>query len=184
MQKKKMNKKQTLLVTLFSIGIIFVISGLELNTIRAPMTNEEIGQYKKELSKSKWCQTPNCPSPPFFAKLPYQGIGQTSYYIGTVSLVFGSIISIRNNISISRQFSSYWIFFVGTIMTSVILAVLPIRIPQIQTEPFCIDPLCPIGGLYFTTDPSLIFPLLYSGIAMAIAGGVIYLVKSGKYSKM
>src|SRR6267143_4337644 len=118
--KKQLNKKQTLLVILFSIGIVFVILGLELKKIWVPMTNEEIDQYKKEMSESKWCQAPNCPSPPFFAKSPYEGIGQTLYYIGTASLVFGAITSIRNKISISRQFVSHWIFFIGTIMASVI----------------------------------------------------------------
>ena len=182
--KKQLNKKQTLLVILFSIGIVFVILGLELKNIRIPMTNEEIDQYKKEMSESKWCQAPNCPSPPFFAKSPYEGIGQTLYYIGTASLVFGAITAIRNEISISRQFVSHWIFFVGTIMTSVILAVSPIRIPQLQSEPFCIDPLCPIGGLYFTTDPSFVDPLLYTGIAITIAGGVMCLAKSGSHYKI
>jgi len=177
--KKQLNKKQTLLVILFSIGIIFVILGLELKNIWIPMTNGEIDQYRKQMSESKWCQAPDCPSPPFFAKSPYEGVGQTLYYIGTASLVFGAITSIRNKISISRQFVSHWIFFVGTIMTSVMLAVSPIRIPQIKSEPFCIDPLCPIGGLYFTVDPSFFDPLLYTGIAIAIAGGVIYLAKSG-----
>jgi hypothetical protein len=172
------NKKHTLRVTLFSIGIIFVISGLEINAIEVPMNQEEISHYKKEMSK--WCKEPKCPSPPFFSKSPYQGIGQTLYYIGTASLVFGSIVSIRPRISISRKFVSHWMFFVGSMMASVILAVMPIRVPQIQSEPFCIDPLCPIGGLYFTTDPSFVFPPLYTGIAIAIAGGVIYLAKSGQ----
>jgi hypothetical protein len=174
-----MNKNQILLIILFSMGIVFVVSGLKLNDVRVLMTSQEIQQYQKELSESKFCHGVNCPSPPFFAKAPYEGIGQTLYYIGTASLVFGAITSIRNKISISRQFLSHWIFFVGTIMASAILVVLPIRIPQIQSEPFCIDPLCPIGGLYFTIDPSFVYPLLYSGIVIAIAGGVIYLAKAG-----
>ncbi|MEO9277758.1 MAG: hypothetical protein ABI340_08305 [Nitrososphaera sp.] len=60
------------------------------------------------------------------------------------------------------------------------ITVIPIRIPQLKSEPFCIDPLCPVVGLYFTTDPTLVFPLLDLGIAIAIMGGIIYLIKAGK----
>jgi hypothetical protein len=175
-----LNKKQLLLVILFGIGIVFVVSGLKLNTISVPMTGAEIQQYQKELSESKFCHGLNCPSPPAYTKVPYQGIGQVLYYTGTASLVSGSIISIRNRISISRQFVSQWIFFIGSIMVSALLAVMPIRIPQLQSEPFCIDPLCPVGGLYFTTDPALVFPLMDLGIAIAIIGGIIYLIKACK----
>ncbi|MDE1764531.1 MAG: hypothetical protein KGH88_09885, partial [Thaumarchaeota archaeon] len=149
-------------------------------TISILMTREEIHQVQKELSESKFCHGLNCPSPPFYAKRPYQGVGQTLYYTGTASLVFGSIISIRNRNSISKQFVPQWIFFIGNIMTSILLLIMPIRIPQLQSEPFCIDPLCPIGGLYFTTDPALVFPLLDLGIAITIMGGIIYLIKAGK----
>lgn len=173
-----MNKNQILLVILFSMGIVFVVSGLKLNDVRVLMTSQEIQQYQKELSESKFCHGVNCPSPPFYAKLPYIGIGQTLYYVGTASLFSGSIFSIRNRTSILRQFVSQWIFFIGCIMTSALLVVMPIRIPQLQSEPFCIDPLCPVGGLYYTIDPAIFFPLLYLGIAIAIVGGIIYLIKA------
>lgn len=142
------------------------------------MTSQEIQQYLKELSESKFCHGIDCPSPPFYAKLPYIKIGYTLYYIGTASLFSGSIFSIRNRISISRQFMSHWIFFIGSIMTTTLLVIMPIRIPQLQSEPFCIDPLCPVGGLYYTIDPNIFFPLLYLGILIAIVGGIIYLVKA------
>lgn len=160
------------------MGIVFVVSGLKLNDIRVPMTSQEIQQYQKELLESKFCQRLDCPSPPFFAKLSYSGIGQTLYYTGTVSLFSGSILAIRDRLSISRQFVSQWMFFIGCIMTSALLVVMPIRIPQLQSEPFCIDPLCPVGGLYYTIDPTIFFPLLYLGIVIAIVGGIIYLIKA------
>lgn len=168
------------LISLFSAGIIFVVFGLMLNSIRAPMTSAEIEQYHKELLKSKFCHDMTCPSPPFYQKSPYIGIGQALYYTGTSSLVSGSIISIRNRMSISRQFIPQWIFFIGSIMTSALLFVMPIRIPQLQSEPFCIDPLCPIGGLYFTVDPTIFDPMLYLGIAILISGGIVYLIKMGR----
>lgn len=145
------------------------------------MTSEEIEQYHKEMSESKFCHGLTCPSPPFLVKLPYRGIGQVLYYTGVSSLVSGSIISIRNRMSISRQFVPQWIFFIGSIMTLIVLLVMPIRIPQLQSEPFCIDPLCPVGGFYFTADPAIVYPLLHLGIAIAISGGVTYLIK-GKNS--
>ncbi|MGI0060930.1 MAG: hypothetical protein ACREBI_07875 [Nitrosotalea sp.] len=175
-----MNKTQILLVILFSIGIIFVVSGLKLNSISVSMTGAEIEQYHKELSESKFCHGTTCPSPPYYAKLPYRGIGQTLYYTGTASLAFGAIGSIRNKISISRQYVPQWVFFIGSIMTSILLFVMPIRIPQLQSEPFCVDPLCPVGGLYFTVDPAIFDPLLFLGIAVTISGGIIYLIKYGK----
>ena len=162
---------------LFSVGIILVVLGLELNSIRVPMTSEEIEQYHKEMSESKFCHGVTCPSPPFYAKPPYIGIGHVLYYTGTSSLVSGAVLSIRNRMSISRQFIPQWIFFIGCIMTSVLLFVMPVRIPQLQSEPFCIDPLCPVGGLYFTIDPTIFDPLLYFGIAIVISGGVTYLIK-------
>jgi hypothetical protein len=173
-----MNKNQILLITSFFMGIIFVVLGLNLNSISMPMTSSEIEQYHKELSESKFCHVVSCPSPPFYAKRPHLEIGQILYYIGASSLIFGSIISIRKRTSISRQSIPQWIFFIGSIMTSVLFVVMPIRIPQLPSEPFCIDPLCPIGGLYFTTDPAITYPLLYFGIIIAIIGGITYLVKS------
>lgn len=175
-----MNKNQILLVILFSVGIIFVVLGLMFNSIRVLMTSSEIEQYHKELTESKFCHGVTCPSPPFYAKLPYVGIGQALYYTGTVSLVSGAIISIRNRVSISRQFVPQWIFFIGSIMTSSLLFAMPVRIPQLQSEPFCIDPLCPIGGFYYTVDPAIFFPLLYLGIIIAITGGIIYLIKMNR----
>ena len=142
------------------------------------MTDSEIQQYHKDMLESKFCHGLDCPSPPFYVKLPYNGIGQTLYYIGTASLFSGSIISIRNRISISRQFVSNWIFFIGSIMVSSLLLAIPIRIPQLKSEPFCIDPLCPVGGLYATTDPAIVYPLLYFGIVIAIVGGIIYFIKN------
>ena len=165
---------------LFGIGIVFVVLGLKLNTISVLMTGVEIQQYQKELSESKFCHGVTCPSPPFYAKLPYVGIGQALYYTGTVSLVSGAIISIINRVSISRQFVPQWIFFIGSMMTSSLLFAMPVRIPQLQSEPFCIDPLCPIGGFYYTVDPAIFFPLLYLGIIIAIAGGIIYLIKMSR----
>jgi len=173
-----MNRHQILLVILFSVGIVLVVFGLKLNDIWVPMTSLEIQQYQKELSESKFCHGLDCPSPPFFAKLPYNGIGQTLYYTGTVSLFAGSIISIRNKLSISRQFVSSWIFFIGSVMVSALLMAMPVRIPQLKSEPFCIDPLCPVGGLYFTTDPTIVTPLLYLGIAITIVGGNVYMIKN------
>lgn len=173
-----MNRYQILLVILFSVGIVLVVLGLKLNDIRVPMTSLEIQQYQKELSESKFCHGLDCPSPPFFAKLPYNGIGQALYYVGAASLFSGSIISIRNRLSISRQFVSNWIFFIGSIMVSALLVAMPIRIPQLKSEPFCIDPLCPVGGPYFTTDPAIVYPLLYFGIVIAIVGGIIYMIKN------
>ncbi|MDE1838663.1 MAG: hypothetical protein KGH87_01965 [Thaumarchaeota archaeon] len=172
-----MNKNQILLVILFSVGIIFIVFGLTLNSIRMLMTSAEIEQYHKELSESKFCHGVSCPSPPFYQKAPYIGIGQALYYTGTTSLLAGTIISIRNRMSISRQFIPEWIFFIGSIMTSSLLFAMPVRIPQLQSEPFCIDPLCPIGGFYYTVDPTIFFPLLYLGIIITIAGGIIYLIK-------
>ena len=144
------------------------------------MTGAEIEQYHKELSESKFCHGVTCPSPPFYQKAPYIGIGQVLYYTGTASLVAGAIISIRNRMSISRQFIPEWIFFIGSIMTSSLLFAMPVRIPQLQSEPFCIDPLCPIGGFYYTVDPAIFFSLLYLGIIITIAGGIIYLIKLGR----
>lgn len=168
------------LISLFSAGIIFVVFGLMLNSIMTPMTSAEIEQYHKELLKSKFCHDITCPSPPFYQKSPYIGIGQALYYAGTASLFSGAIISIRNRRSVSRQFMPQWVFFIGSIMTSALLFVMPIRIPQLQSEPFCIDPLCPIGGFYYTVDPSIFFPLLYLGITIAVAGGIVYLIKMGR----
>lgn len=175
-----MNKTQISLAILFTIGIIFVVSGLNLNTISIPMTSAEIQQYHKELSESKFCHGTDCPSPPFLAKRPYLGIGYALYYTGAASLVFGSIVSIRNKMSISRQFVPQWIFFIGSIIVSAVLIVMPIRIPTIPSEPFCIDPICPVGAPYFTTDPAIVDPLLFLGITIAIIGGIIYLIKPGK----
>ncbi len=165
---------------LFSVGIILVVSGLKLNSITIPMTSEEIVQYHKEMSESKFCHGITCPSPPFLAKSPYRGIGQVLYYLGTSSLVSGSIISIRNRISISRQFVPQWIFFIGSIMTTTVLLIMPIHTSQLLVS-FCIDPLCPpVGGPYFTTDPAIVEPLLYFGIIISIAGGITYLIKMSK----
>lgn len=169
-----------MLLVLFSVGIVLVVSGLKLDSIRVPMTSAEVEQYHKEMSESKFCHGATCPSPPFYAKLPYRGIGQVLYFTGTSSLASGSIISIRNRASISRRFIPHWVFFIGSIMVSMVFFIMPIRIPQLQSEPFCIDPLCPIGAPYFTTDPAIVDPLLYLGIAIAITGGIMYLIKASK----
>jgi len=173
-----MNSHQILLVILYSIGIILVVLGLKLNDIKVPMISPEIQQYQKELSESKFCHGLDCPTPPLYVTLPYNGIGQVLYYTGTASLFSGSIISIRNRLSVSRQFVSNWIFFIGSVMVSTLLVAMPIRIPQLKSEPFCIDPLCPVGGLYFTTDPAIVYPLLYLGIVITIVGGIVYMIKN------
>lgn len=175
-----MNKKQVLLIILFTIGIVFVILGIELKDIRVPLTEDERIDLGKKILQSKFCPTINsCPIGPFPSKSPYMGIGQLLHYAGIACLVTGAILSIKSRVTASRRFLSYWIFFAGIIMTSAVLAVLPVLIPQMQSEPFCIEPLCPIGP-YWTTDPAIAHPLLFSGIAVSIAGCIIYLRKSGK----
>lgn len=167
------------MLVFFCTGIILIPLGLGLDQIRIPLTREEISDIMKDPKKTEWCKDTTiseCPLGPFPSKLPYEGIGQTIYYIGTASLVLGSIISIQKNAYISRRFVPNWIFFVGTIMTSILLAVLPIRIPTISSEPFCIDPLCPLGP-YFTVDPSIFEPLLYLGIMIAIIGAITCFIK-------
>ncbi len=174
-----MNKKQSLLILFFAIGIVCVIAGLDLKNIWLPMTKEDLDELRKEILQSKYCQPANdCPIGPFPSKAPYMGIGQSLYYIGVASLISGAITIIKNGISITKRFLPHWICFVGVIMTAIVLGVTPILIPQLETEPYCIEPLCPVGH-YWTTNLAIAFPLLFAGIAMAAAGGAIYLIKSG-----
>ncbi len=175
-----MNKKQVLLIILFTIGIVFVISGIELKDISIPLTEDERIELGKKILQSKFCPTINsCPMGPFPSKSPYMGIGQLLHYAGIACLISGAILSIRSGVTVSRRFLSHWIFFAGIIMTSAVLVVLPVLIPQMHSEPFCIEPLCPIGP-YWTTDPTFAHPLLFSGIAVSIMGCIIYLTNSNK----
>ena len=174
-----MNKSQKLLVLSFCIGIILIPFGLVLNQISVPLTQDEIENILKDPKKTAWCKNTaimECPLGPLPSKAPYEIIGQSMYFTGVASLMLGIVTLSKNHISINRKFLSHWIFFCGTIISVIILAIMPIRIPIDESQSFCIDPLC-TPGLYHTQDPEIIFPILIGGIVTASAAVILNTIK-------
>ena len=178
-----MNKSQTLLLLSFFVGIILIPFGLVLNQISIPLTQDEIENILKDPKKTAWCKNTailECPLGPFPSRAPYEIIGQSMYFTGVASLILGIFTLSKNHISINRKFLSHWIFFCGTIISVIILAIMPIRIPIEQSQSFCIDPLCSPGP-YHTQDPEIVFPILIGGIVTASVGVILYTIKLRRF---
>ena len=177
----QMNKNQLFLLIFFCIGTVLIPLGLQLNQIRIPLTTEEINDILKDPKKTEWCRDAiviECPLGPFPSKAPYEGIGQSLYFAGVSSFAFGIVTILKSKITTTRRFLPHWIFFAGVIIVTVILVIIPIRIPILDSQSFCVDPLC-FPGPYHTQDPAIVDPILYGGIAIASSGVALYLIKYG-----
>ena len=173
------NKKQTLLLVFFCTGIVLIPLGLELKQIRVLLTQNEIENILKDPKKTSWCKNTfvtECPLGPFPSKAPYDTIGQSMYFTGIASFILGIITLSKSYISINRRFLSHWIFICGTIISVIILVIMPIEIPVENSESFCIDPWC-TPGPYHTQDPAVMDLILLGGIAIALSGAVLHIIK-------